>query len=64
VQFPAFVPPHTFGRLLLMWASRFASSINVGLRMILACGPDDWDGLLHRRVIRLLVRYSRTLFFQ
>ena len=36
----------------------------VGLRTDLGVWTDDWDGLLHRRVIRMLVPYSRTLFFQ
>ena len=48
-----------------VWASRVAAADHpVGLRTDLGVWTDDWDGLLHRRVIRMLVPYSRTLFFQ
>jgi ABC-type amino acid transport substrate-binding protein len=49
----------------LAWASGIAAADKpVGLRTDLGVWTDDWDGLLHRRVIRMLVPYSRTLFFQ
>lgn len=36
----------------------------VGLRTDLGTWTDDFDGLMKRRVIRILAPYSRTLFFQ
>jgi hypothetical protein len=36
----------------------------IGLRTELGICTDDFDGLMKRRVMRVLVRYSPTLFFQ
>jgi membrane-bound lytic murein transglycosylase MltF len=41
-----------------------AETARIGLRSNLGIWTDDFDGLLDRRVIRMLVPYGRTLFFQ
>ena len=65
VQFPILSRRVLLAGACLPWASRIAAADKpVGLRTDLGVWTDDWDGLLHRRVIRMLVPYSRTLFFQ
>ena len=50
--------------VLLLAASGLAASPPIGLRTDLGIWTDDFDGLLKRRVIRMLVPYGRTLFFE
>jgi len=50
---------------MCMAATRPAAAARpVALRTDLGVWTDDFDGLMNRRVIRVLVPYSRTLFFQ
>jgi membrane-bound lytic murein transglycosylase MltF len=50
--------------LLLATASSSAAPPPIGLRTDLGTWTDDFDGLMKRRVIRILAPYSRTLFFE
>ncbi len=49
--------------LLFAWPG-LAANPPIGLRTDLGAWNDDFDSLFKRRVIRLLVPYGRTLFFQ
>jgi membrane-bound lytic murein transglycosylase MltF len=52
-----------FGSPLFMAAAP-AAPPPIGLRTDLGTWTDDFDGLMRRRVIRILAPYSRTLFFE
>ena len=50
--------------LLLAAAPPSSAPSPIGLRTDLGTWTDDFDGLMKRRVIRILAPYSRTLFFE
>lgn len=52
------------GGPLCFSGAAIAAAPPIGLSTDLGPWTDDFDGLMKRRVIRLLVPYSRTLFFQ
>src|SRR5215510_8383866 len=49
---------------LILGTRAEAGNSQIGLQTDLGIWTDDFDGLMKRRVLRMLVPYGRTLFFQ